>query len=216
MAKGGNADDSVDFASLLVSRLCHDLLSPVGSFGNGLELLADEHEPEMRARCIELLEASARTAINKLKYFRLAFGSAGGYGDAIGISDIREAIGGLVPEGRQVALNWMGDEVPLAKPAARVLLLLAMVLVEALVRGGRIDMAVERRGNNLELAVRGEGDRVIIDSATTEAFADGRIDADPKTVPVALARRIAETANGTIMMSRPSDREIVVGAILAG
>ena len=208
-------DDGVDFASLLVSRLCHDLLSPVGSFGNGLELLADEHEPEMRNRCISLLESSARTAINKLKFFRLAFGSAGGYGDAIATGDLREAVQGLVPEGRQVTLNWIGDDAALPKPAARVLLLLAMVLVDALVRGGRIDMAVERRGNNLELAVRGEGDRVIVDSASAEAFADPRILAEPKTVAIALARRIAEAANGTIMMSRPSDRELVVGAILA-
>jgi histidine phosphotransferase ChpT len=209
------ADDGVDFASLLVSRLCHDLLSPVGSFGNGLELLADEHEPEMRARCLNLLESASRTAINKLKFFRLAFGSAGGYGDAIASGDILDAVQGLVAEGRTVTLSWIGEEAALAKPAARVLLLLSMVLVEALVRGGRIDMAVERRGDRLELAIRGEGDRVIIDNATNEAFADGRIVADPKTVPVALARRIAESAGGTIMMSRPSDREMVVGAILS-
>ena len=47
------SDDRVDFASMLASRLCHDLLSPVGAFANGLELLADEKDPEMRARCIE-------------------------------------------------------------------------------------------------------------------------------------------------------------------
>ena len=56
------SDDRVDFASMLASRLCHDLLSPVGAFANGLELLADEKDPEMRARCIDLLEQSARTS----------------------------------------------------------------------------------------------------------------------------------------------------------
>ena len=70
------SDDRVDFASMLASRLCHDLLSPVGAFANGLELLADEKDPEMRARCFDLLEQSARTSAAKLKYFRLAFGSA--------------------------------------------------------------------------------------------------------------------------------------------
>src|SRR3546814_15485189 len=53
-------DDRVDFASMLASRLCHDLLSPVGAFANGLELLADERDPEMRARCIDLHEQTAR------------------------------------------------------------------------------------------------------------------------------------------------------------
>ncbi len=68
----------VEFASLLCSRLCHDLLSPVGALNNGLELLADETDPEMRAKCIELLSDSARVSANKLKFFRLAFGAAGG------------------------------------------------------------------------------------------------------------------------------------------
>ncbi len=52
----------VDFASLLCSRLCHDLLSPVGALNNGLELLADETDPAMRARCMDLLSESARSA----------------------------------------------------------------------------------------------------------------------------------------------------------
>jgi histidine phosphotransferase ChpT len=72
---------SHEFASLLCSRLCHDLLSPVGALNNGIELLADEHDPEMRARCMDLLGESARASANKLKFFRLAFGAAGGFGD---------------------------------------------------------------------------------------------------------------------------------------
>src|SRR3546814_2355671 len=82
-AHSSMTDDRVDFASMLASRLCHDLLSPVGAFANGLELLADEKDPEMRARCIDLLEQSARTSAAKLKFFRLAFGSAGGFGEAV-------------------------------------------------------------------------------------------------------------------------------------
>jgi histidine phosphotransferase ChpT len=208
------ADDAIDFASMMVSRLCHDLLSPVGSFGNGLELLADEHDPEMQKRCIELLESSAKVAINRLKYFRIAFGSAGGYGDAIAAADIREAITGLVPEGRSVELNWIGSEDGVPKPAARLLLLLGMVIVDALIRGGRIDMAIEQRGDSLELAVRGAGDRVVIDAASEASFAGSGEALAPKTVPIELARRIAMERSGDIMMSRPSATELVVGAII--
>src|SRR3546814_7235729 len=74
--KGLDRQD-VDFASLLCARLCHDLISPVGSLYNGVELLADESDLEMRARCMELLADSARQTANKLKFFRLAFGAAG-------------------------------------------------------------------------------------------------------------------------------------------
>ena len=55
-----NETNPLDLASQLCSRLCHDLLSPVGALSNGLELLADEKDPEMRQRCMELLEQSAR------------------------------------------------------------------------------------------------------------------------------------------------------------
>ena len=69
---------SIDLAAMLCSRLCHDMLSPVGALSNGLELLAMETDPEMRANVVELLEQSATISTNKLKFFRLAFGSANG------------------------------------------------------------------------------------------------------------------------------------------
>jgi histidine phosphotransferase ChpT len=69
-------DLSIEFASLLCSRLCHDLLSPVGSVINGLELIADETDPELRAQYMSLLSDSAEASANKLKFFRLAFGAA--------------------------------------------------------------------------------------------------------------------------------------------
>ena len=84
-----------DFASLLCSRLCHDLLSPVGALNSGLELLADEHDPEMRARCLELLNESAKASANKLKFFRLAFGAAGGFGETVDTREAQAAIEGL-------------------------------------------------------------------------------------------------------------------------
>src|SRR3546814_11166916 len=86
---------AVDFASLLCSRLCHDLISPVGSLYNGVELLADESDPEMRARCMELLADSARQTANKLKFFRLAFGAAGGFGDQVDPREAQAALEGL-------------------------------------------------------------------------------------------------------------------------
>jgi len=209
------ADETVDFASLMCSRLCHDLLSPVGAFGNGLELLADEQDEAMRQSCVDLLEASAHSAIAKLKFFRLAFGSAGGYGEVIGSADLREAVAGLVPGGREITLNWIGLDEGVPKAAARILLLLAQVVVESLVRGGALDLAVEQRGDALELAVRGAGPRVVIDETLVGAFSGSDV-LTPKTVGVALARRLAREGRGEIMLSRPSDGELVVGAIVSG
>src|SRR3954470_4801611 len=59
----------VDLASLLCSRLCHDLMSPIGALNNGIELLAEESDPDMREKCLELLPDSARASANKIKVF---------------------------------------------------------------------------------------------------------------------------------------------------
>ena len=72
--------DPIDLASLFCSRLCHDLLSPVGAMSNGLELLADENDEAMRGQIMGLLGDSARVSANKLKFFRLAFVAAGVFG----------------------------------------------------------------------------------------------------------------------------------------
>src|SRR3712207_9011232 len=96
---------SHEFASLLCSRLCHDLLSPVGALNNGIELLADEHDPEMRARCLDLLGESARASANKLKFFRLAFGAAGGFAAQGDTPAARGGVGRLVGGGGRVPLG---------------------------------------------------------------------------------------------------------------
>ena len=59
---GISMDDrqSIDLAAMLCSRLCHDMLSPVGALSNGLELLAMETDPEMRANVVELLNKPFR------------------------------------------------------------------------------------------------------------------------------------------------------------
>src|SRR5687767_8506456 len=111
--------NAIDLASLLCSRLCHDLLSPVGALNNGLELMADEQDPEMRERCLELLEESARASANKLKFFRLAFGAAGGFGDTIDTREARAALEGLFGAEKRIELGWMVAEDALPKGAVK-------------------------------------------------------------------------------------------------
>src|SRR5512139_106273 len=124
-------DGMLELASLLCSRLCHDMLSPVGALSNGLELLADEKDPEMRRQCFQLLEQSAKTAADKLKFFRLAFGAAGGFGDLVPVSEARAVVDALVGNNGRIAANWSlaGDSLP--KAAVKTLLNLAMIGIEA-------------------------------------------------------------------------------------
>jgi histidine phosphotransferase ChpT len=210
--------DRVDFASLLASRLCHDLLSPVGAFANGLELLADEKDPEMRARCIELLEQSARTSTNKLKFFRLAFGSAGGFGDEVPPDEARSAIAGIIGDTRPIEMNWMIDDAPLPKPAVKIILNLALLLVDALVRGGRLDIGCERREGSIEIALHVAADRLFLDADVERILAQGAGDDDmtSRTAPAVLVQAVAAASNGRVMLARETPTSLLVGAVISG
>ena len=123
---------SIDLAAMLCSRLCHDMLSPVGALSNGLELLAMETDPEMRANVVELLEQSATISTNKLKFFRLAFGAAGGFGERVEVAEPKALIEALVSDKPKVTINWALADATLAKPAVKVLLNFAQIAIDAL------------------------------------------------------------------------------------
>ena len=144
----------LEMASLLCSRLCHDLLSPVGALSNGLELLADEKDPEMRKRCFELLEQSAKISADKLKFFRLAFGAAGGFGELVAVDEPRSLVDALIGNNGRITANWALGAPALPKTAVKVLLNLSMIAIEALVRGGTLDIGAELREGASEIVIR--------------------------------------------------------------
>jgi histidine phosphotransferase ChpT len=206
--------NAVDLASLLCSRLCHDLMSPVGALSNGVELLADEQDPDMRERCMELLAESARTSANKLKFFRLAFGAAGGFGDAIDSGEARTALEGLFGSGRH-ELGWMVGDEKLSKGATKLLLNLALIGGDALVRGGRLDVGAESNAGGLEIVIRAEGPRVVVDQGVREMLVSGSDEAvEPRSAGAWLAHSLAAQAGGSIQLSQPEDTVLVIGATL--
>jgi histidine phosphotransferase ChpT len=207
--------NSVDFASLLCSRLCHDLMSPVGALNNGIELMADEQDPEMRERCVELLADSARATANKLKFFRLAFGAGGGFADAIDASEAKVALEGIFGPERRIELGWMVADDKLSKGAMKLLLNLALIAGDALVRGGRLDVGAESTADGLELAIRAEGPRVMLDPSLRDMLEAGASDGaeiEPRAAGAWLARSLAQQADGFIRLSEPSSELLVIGA----
>src|ERR1700677_3066593 len=82
-----SAPDALELAALLCSRVCHDLISPVGAIVNGLEVLDDNPKPEDREFALDLIRKSAKTASARLQFCRLAFGAAGSSGAQIDLGD---------------------------------------------------------------------------------------------------------------------------------
>ena len=204
----------VDFASLLCSRLCHDLLSPVGALNNGLELLADETDPAMRQRCLDLMADSARTSANKLKFFRLAFGGASGMGHAIDTRECRGAIEGLFAGGRKIDLSWLVEAETLPKAAAKVLLNLAMIAGDALVRGGALTVGGEENGGAVEIVLRAEGPRVILDPDIRRTLETG--EGSEGINPRVAAAYLVHTLAGPVRVSDAGENVLLFGAALAG
>jgi len=206
---------SVDLASLLCSRLCHDLMSPVGALNNGIELLADETDPDMREKCLELLADSARASANKLKFFRLAFGAAGGFGEEIDTHEAQVALEGLFGPERRIELGWVVSDGKLPKDAVKVLLNLALLAGDALVRGGRLDVGAERSGGEIELAVRAEGPRILLDPVLRETLANGADGGiEPRAAAAWLAHNLITEAGGSIQLSEASSAALTIGARL--
>jgi histidine phosphotransferase ChpT len=208
--------NAIDLASLLCSRLCHDLLSPVGALNNGIELLADEQDPEMRERCLELLAESAKASANKLKFFRLAFGAGGGFGDEIDTHEAKAALDGLYGADKHIELGWMVAAEKLPKGAIKLLLNLGMIAGDALVRGGRLDVGAERRDSSLEMVIRAEGPRILLDPKLRETIATGQSggEVEPRAAGAWLAHSLAAEAGGTIQLSDPSAEALMIGVTL--
>ena len=204
-----------DLAAMLCSRLCHDMLSPVGALANGLELLAEEQDPEMRARCMELLEQSARISTDKLKFFRLAFGAAGGFGEAIPIDEAKAVIEALAADNRRIEINWAIADPSLPKPAVKVLLNLAQIGLDALVRGGTLDIGAERRDGAVEIVARARGDRIAFDETIGRALqgdlAEGEITS--RTAAAHMIAVVAEEMDGGLQY-KLGDGVLVLGAAL--
>ena len=206
---------SVDLAAMLCSRLCHDMLSPVGALNNGLELLAMEDDPEMRKSVIALLEQSATTSTNKLKFFRLAFGAAGGFGDRVDVSEPKALINALGEAKNNVDIHWAIDTANLAKPAVKVLLNFAQIALDALVRGGTLDIGAEVRDGNCEIVVRATGSKIGFDDNIGKAL-DGSLDRSELSSRTAAAHMIhllAEGSGGGLQYAR-TDETLVLGAVL--
>jgi len=208
----------IEFASLLCSRLCHDLLSPVGALNNGIELLADENDPDIRARVIELLTESARVSAAKLKFFRLAFGAAGGFGEMVPVDEARSLIDALVGNNGRIEARW-AVEGSLPKPAVKTLLNFALIGIEALVRGGTLDLGAELReganGAESEIVVRASGPRLAFDPLVGKALQGtlGAGDLSSKTAPAAMLRQLANSLGGEVQSILTEDA-LVMGAVL--
>jgi histidine phosphotransferase ChpT len=131
--------EPLDLAALLCSRVCHDLISPVGAIVNGLEVMEEDGDAETKAFAIDLIKKSAQQASAKLQFCRLAFGAAGSAGAQIDTGDAEKVARGFIEDGK-VKLDWTLPRALLPKNKVKLLLNMLLIAGNAIPRGGTLQV----------------------------------------------------------------------------
>lgn len=155
MAKNANLTlAGPDLAALLCSRVCHDVISPVGAINNGLELL-DEGGADSDA--MDLIRTSALNASVRLKFARLAFGASGSVGASIDTGEAEKAAKDFAAAEKKTELTWNGPRAIIPKNRVKLLLNLFLVAYGAIPRGGSLDIVLEDPENQAKFSIIAKG-----------------------------------------------------------
>jgi histidine phosphotransferase ChpT len=203
------AADALDLAALLCSRVCHDLISPVGAIVNGLEVLDDNPKPEDRDFALDLIRKSAKTASARLQFCRLAFGAAGSAGAQIDLGDAQNMAKGHIEDGK-VTLSWNLPRLLLPKNRVKLLLNMLIIAQQTIPRGGTltIDPLGEGEAMSFRVTAAGLNARVpqpVVDSLASSAAADAH------AVQPYYTRLLAQACGLTVTLV-PEGETVIVSA----
>jgi histidine phosphotransferase ChpT len=155
MAKNPNLTlTGSDLAALLCSRVCHDVISPVGAINNGLELL-DEGGAD--ADALDLIRTSALNASVRLKLARLAFGASGSVGASIDTGEAEKAAREFAAAEKKTEITWNGPRVIIPKNRVKLLLNLFLVAYGSIPRGGTVDVTLENPETDPKFTMSAKG-----------------------------------------------------------
>ena len=205
----------IDLASLLSSRICHDLISPVGALSNGIEILADECDDDMRDQTIALLAHSVNEATGRLQLLRLAFGGSSGLGEMIGLGDGEYAFREYLAT-TKVALDWRAEVEVLPKSAMKLLMNMGLVATESIIRAGSVSVLASSSDSGVELGAMASGDRIMVSDDVLAIFNGTATpdSVDAKSAPAALAVMLADELGGRIICERGPNNEFTISAAL--
>jgi histidine phosphotransferase ChpT len=148
--------EALDLAALLCSRVCHDLISPVGAVVNGIEVMEDDADEQTKTFALDLIRKSATTASSRLQFCRLAFGAAGSAGAAIDVGDAEGVARGMM-EDDKLKLTWNLPRVLLPKNRVKLLLNLLVLAGGTIPRGGSLVIDPIGEGDTMGFKITASG-----------------------------------------------------------
>ena len=200
--------NELDLGALLVSRVCHDLISPVAAISNGLEILADEKDPVMRAHAMRLIEHSVGQAKARLLFARLAFGAMGSAGTEIELREAGEVAGEFFKTGK-AKLDWKAPSIAVDKEIVRVLLNVAAMGADCIPRGGVLTVTAEQAKGVFSAAVVAQGVKANLAPDIREGLAltIPREDLTGRTIAPFITAMLAKNIGGEVTYA--TDTEMV-------
>lgn len=201
----------LELAALISSRICHDVISPVGAIANGLEMLDEEQDEAMRELTMDLIRKSARQASAKLQFARIAFGAAGSAGAEIDLRDAERVARDFV-HGKH-SLAWQGPPVTLPKNMVKLLLNLVALGVVALPRGGTVNVEITGEAPAVAFTVLAKGEPARLAEQVTDLLAGGNgVVLDAHSIQPYYASRVAAAAGMTVTVeARDNEVELRAG-----
>jgi histidine phosphotransferase ChpT len=208
----GPAPDSLELAALLCSRVCHDLISPVGAIVNGLEVLDDNPKPEDRDFALDLIRKSARTASARLQFCRLAFGAAGSSGAQIDLGDAQAMARGHLEDGK-TTIAWNLPRLLLPKNRVKLLLNMLVIAQQTIPRGGVLAVHPVGEGEALGFRVIASGLNARIPQNIADLLGSANLPAiDAHSVQPYYTRLLAQSCGLSVTLLPEGDAVAVTAA----
>lgn len=202
--------DDLHLTAFMSSKICHDLVGPVGAISNGLELLEEETDEETRAYAFELIQFSASVARARLEFARLAFGASSAMGSEVDLGHAGNIVRSFVEEGKH-KLHWQTFAGGLEKARLRLLLTLITVSMTAVPAGGDIRVLVTGDAENCDFEIRCTGRGARIPEGVQDIFSGSTDNVDPRSIVGYYSKRLAE-ASAMSLTVRKDGADIVFDA----
>jgi histidine phosphotransferase ChpT len=192
----------IEFSALMVSRVCHDLVGPLGAVINGLEVLEDERDAEMREEALRLVTSSANQALARIQFMRIAFGAAGSAGAELDLNEVGRLVAGLL-EGGKVKLEWIVPHVYWGKDWAKLLMNATLLGADCLPRGGlvRVEASGEPALPSFKITASGMNARITeeVDRSLRGESQPGALDA--RGIQPFLTHRLSRSVNAGLSIA---------------
>jgi histidine phosphotransferase ChpT len=205
----GPAPDTLELAALLCSRVCHDLISPVGAIVNGLEVLDDDPKPDDREFALDLIRKSTKTASARLQFCRLAFGAAGSAGAQIDLGDAQTMAKGHFEDGK-ITIAWNLPRLLLPKNRVKLLLNLLVIAQQTIPRGGVLTVDPLGEGEAMGFQITAAGLNARLSQAIADLLTSGSAGTiDAHAIQPYYTRLLAEACGISISLVADSEKVLV-------